>query len=514
LLTVFNVRLGWWIGNPRHQTCWHYSGPRNGLAYLLVELAGSADGKSKYVYLSDGGHFENLGIYELVHRRCRYIIACDGGQDENFSFEDLGNAIRKCRADFGIEIDIDLSAIRPQETDGGKIRSAAHCAVGSIFYPDASRGTLVYLKASLSGDEPADILEYAALNPEFPHQSTTNQFFEESQFESYRKLGYHIGKSTFGEIFERIQATENNREWKLDSDRAGFFSELRWRWLASSPKTAGSFTRHAETLAKLMQRWREDRDLTFLDTQMTPEWERLMSGATDPPSINDGLPETAQERRAGFYFCNALVQLMEDVYLDLNLGEESEHPDNAGWMNLFRHWAWSSMFRATWVISSSCYGARFRSFCEYKLELGLNTTGRIAIAKLSEVDDSSLNYREVELLRAGKFGPEYEFYRFDILVKRPDPPHADMTRLTVGIAVVRKADAKLAYFRVQEHLRMMGLARRVLDAMIVEGQCPVEQAPEWNSLPKTFPEDVTEENRERVERMLDSAHARLRKGRG
>lgn len=515
LLTVFNVRLGAWIGNPRHQKCWTRSGPGFGLGYLLVELAGAANNKSNYVYLSDGGHFENLGIYELVRRRCRYIIACDGGQDAAFTFDDLGNAIRKCRSDFGVEIDIDLDSIFPKASGSPGVRSfsGTHCAVGSIAYPNAPfRGTLIYLKASLSGDEPADVLEYASLHPEFPHQTTADQFFDESQFESYRKLGYHIGAAVFTEAARRRLPKERAGAGLLDLDRARFFSDLRHRWRTSSPNTAASFTRHAEALAKLMRRLREDPDLEFLDTQMTPEWERLMSGASDyvevASAVSLGLPAKTAQRRAGFHFCNGLLQLMEDVYLDLNLETEHEHPDNAGWMNLFDHWSWSAMFRVTWMISASCYGARFRSFCEDRLKLDPVSIGRIQIVLAKSNQDARLNYRERELLGAPVFDWAGDrLYRLEIVVTRPDPPHADMTELTVGVAVVSTTN-RLAYFRIQEHLRTMGLARRMVDTMVVDGRCPLDPKPEWREGLSELAEPITPENLERMERILESAHLR------
>jgi len=518
LLTVFNVRLGSWIGNPRHQYSWRRSGPRLGLGYLLVELAGAANNQSHYVYLSDGGHFEDLGIYELIRRRCRYIVACDGGQDSAFIFDDLGNAVRKCRADFGVEIDIDLDSIRTKaaSSPGARAFNGTHCAVGSITYPDACSGTLIFIKASLTGDEPADVLEYAAVHPEFPHQPTADQFFDESQFESYRKLGYHMGMAVFAEAAQRRLRTHGAGVQTLDSDRARFFSDLRQRWRASSPNTAASFTRHAEALVKLTRQLRDDPDLEFFETQITPEWERLMSGAAGAPTgsataasspASLGLPSKSSQRRAGFHFCNSLLQLMEDVYLDLNLETESDHPDNAGWMNLFRHWSWSAMFRVTWVISASCYGARFRSFCEDRLQLDPASLGRIQIIAAASPDDPRLNYRERELLRSSQFDWKHDqLYRLEIVVVRPDPPNADLTELTVGVAVVR--NRQLVYFRIQDHLRNMGLARRMLDVMIVDGKCPVNPKPAWREGLDQLAEPVTRENQERVERMLDSAQTR------
>ncbi len=218
LLTVFNVRLGHWVGNPTHPTTWCSSGPGFGGLYLASELFGLTNEKTRYVYLSDGGHFENLGIYELVRRRCRYIVASDAGQDGNFGFEDLGNAIRKCYIDFGVQIEIDIAAIRPDEKSH---RTQSCFSVGYIHYPDGMSGTLVYLKPSLSEKTPADILNYALQNTAFPHESTADQWFSEAQFESYRKLGYSIGMRLFGtaQNMERARADESQTQdpaWLFD----------------------------------------------------------------------------------------------------------------------------------------------------------------------------------------------------------------------------------------------------------------------------------------------------------
>lgn len=192
LLTLFNARLGWWAGNPRNRRTWARPGPLFALHWLFLELFGFVNQRSAYINLSDGGHFDNLGLYELVRRRCRYIIAVDAEEDPNYVFESLGEAVRKCRADFGIEIRIDIRAIRP--VDG---QSKTHHAVGRIYYPepDSEPGWLLYLKASITGDEPADVAEYWRENPAFPQQSTVNQFFSESEFESYRRLGLHVSRS-------------------------------------------------------------------------------------------------------------------------------------------------------------------------------------------------------------------------------------------------------------------------------------------------------------------------------
>lgn len=220
LLAFFNVRLGWWLGNPGPAGAQTFdrSCPRIAVRPLLAETFGLTDSANPYVYLSDGGHFENLGLYEMVLRRCHCIVAIDASCDTARSFTDLGNAIRKIRVDQGVEIDINLELLRGEP---GSRLSRAHYALGIIRYDrvdhGASPGLLVYVKPSLTGNEPADVTEYADCHDEFPHEPTADQFFDESQFESYRALGAHIVEKVFGRpvshptgeadlLFEQIRA--------------------------------------------------------------------------------------------------------------------------------------------------------------------------------------------------------------------------------------------------------------------------------------------------------------------
>lgn len=195
LLTLFNARLGAWLGNPgpAGAATWHDADPRLGPTPLLRELFGLTSDRNPYVFLSDGGHFENLGLYEMVRRRCRTIIVSDAGCDPQYTFEDLSNAVRKIRIDFSIPIEFPAAGLGMEL--GGQGHGNAHVAIGTIRYSvvdgSVDDGLLVYMKATLSGDEPADVLNYARSHPAFPHESTSNQFFTEAQFESYRVLGHH-----------------------------------------------------------------------------------------------------------------------------------------------------------------------------------------------------------------------------------------------------------------------------------------------------------------------------------
>jgi hypothetical protein len=204
LLSLFNVRLGWWLGNPgaAGEKTYKKSGPTFGPRALVAETLGWTDDRHPYVYLSDGGHFENLGLYEMVLRRCHVIVVSDGSADPSLTFSDLGNAISKIRDDLGIPIIFDNLPITPKERDAltctqGKEQNEKYCAIGTICYTHkdgekAVDGVLIYIKPNVYGGEPADVFHYAKSNKDFPHESTGDQMYSESQFESYRMLGYHI----------------------------------------------------------------------------------------------------------------------------------------------------------------------------------------------------------------------------------------------------------------------------------------------------------------------------------
>jgi hypothetical protein len=199
LLSLFNVRLGWWLGNTRQTVnnkpndTFKRAHPRNSAMPLVNEALGFTDNDHPYIYLSDGGHFENLGLYEMVLRRCHTIVLSDAGRDPAAAFDDLGNAIRKIRIDLGIDIKFQ-GRIRIFSRTGKEI--GKHCALAKIIYSDvdagAPDGDLLYIKPSIYGEEPPDIYNYAQACKDFPHESTGDQWFSESQFESYRALGSHI----------------------------------------------------------------------------------------------------------------------------------------------------------------------------------------------------------------------------------------------------------------------------------------------------------------------------------
>jgi len=167
----------------------------------LSEALGLTDDLSPYVYLSDGGHFENMGLFEMVLRRCRLIICTDAGADPEYQFADIGNAVRKIRIDLGIPIEFDSMPVHRQRAPDDV--SGRYCYLGRIRYSyvdgdQAPDGILVCFKPVLCGKEPQDVLNYAAQNKAFPQEPTSDQFFGESQFESYRRLGQFAVETVLG----------------------------------------------------------------------------------------------------------------------------------------------------------------------------------------------------------------------------------------------------------------------------------------------------------------------------
>lgn len=197
LMTFFNIRLGRWCPNPGKQD-WRRAGPRSNLAWLIAEASGNTNERRNFVYLSDGGHFENTAVYELVRRRCSHIVMVDAGADPARAFEDLGNLIRKVRVDLGAEIELKLNDLYALKTG----RSTAGFVRGQVTYAtnnERATGKILLIKPTLGKDrlEPADVYNYARGDETFPQQTTLDQWFDESQFEAYRCLGSFLAKAAF-----------------------------------------------------------------------------------------------------------------------------------------------------------------------------------------------------------------------------------------------------------------------------------------------------------------------------
>ena len=210
-LALLNVRLGRWFPNPQQLSKFgkHLTWPRP--RYFLAEAFFRTRESFRYVFLSDGGHIDNLGVYELLRRRAAVIIVVDGEADGSMDFPALVQLQRLARIDLGVRIRLPWGEIKrhTRETSAEIVAEkkrtmnlGPHAAIGIIEYPgetaaEAEAGVLIYLKASLTGDENDYVTDYKKRNPDFPHETTLNQFFSEEQFEVYRALGFHIANRLF-----------------------------------------------------------------------------------------------------------------------------------------------------------------------------------------------------------------------------------------------------------------------------------------------------------------------------
>lgn len=236
LMTLLNLRLGFWAPSPGNEH-WESRQTRLWPLHTLREFLSQTTDLSSYCYLTDGGHFDNLGIYSLVERGCRYIVAVDAVADPEPCFSDLGNAIRRCRIDFNADIDLDVTTFIKSK-DNSFVNQ--HYAIGQIVYSEehvktlgwkhttlsARTGVIVYIKSSLLRNEKelrADVRQYGIENSSFPQQSTINQWFDEAQFESYRQLGRHCALQAFDKVTTDRHKTK--REELRKKKQTGLSSE-------------------------------------------------------------------------------------------------------------------------------------------------------------------------------------------------------------------------------------------------------------------------------------------------
>jgi hypothetical protein len=278
-MTLFNLRTGYWIQNPKYfirdkererrrdaakedtknkqakdtskseaETTWTFRDEFTfrwsnwaqkhalWLRYIVRELTGDMDADMPKVNVSDGGHTgDNLGILPLIQRRCSTIVVADFEADGAYSFDSFGQAIRLAKSIYNVDINIDLTKLMPIKQADGELYSPCSVVEGIVTYNLVEKitnkdgkqenrfykkkGQIIYMKSSISllkgsatvydedaapppVSEPAPVmvLNYFKKNPQFPHQTTADQYFDEVQFEAYRMLGEHIGRQAAGKV--------------------------------------------------------------------------------------------------------------------------------------------------------------------------------------------------------------------------------------------------------------------------------------------------------------------------
>ncbi len=170
---------------------WH----EPGALYVWREAIGSMKLDRRFLYITDGGHWDNLGLVELVRRRCTRIVCLDASLDPKDSFEPLQAAISLCRSDLGVEIDIDPRPLT-RNSDGVAEKDTV---IGTIRYGDQEEGRLVYTRATISEATPAALALYAN-DHAFPDHSTGDQFFSDDEFEAFRALGFSAAERSLAAL--------------------------------------------------------------------------------------------------------------------------------------------------------------------------------------------------------------------------------------------------------------------------------------------------------------------------
>jgi hypothetical protein len=224
LLTLANLRLGHWWKSPLPENgIWNYFAQT--YDYFLSEMLARFKRQKGYWHLSDGGHSENTGALSLLERGCNFILVSDNGEDPDYQFSDLEIFVRTARTDIGAEIEVVSDRAFPthlnlekkhffngtaedwrkkakdKDSNAFALLLAAtripSTDVSDTPYVKPEPGWIIWLKPSLFRELPSDIATYAELHPDFPQQPTSNQFFDEAQWESYRRLGFAMGRTLF-----------------------------------------------------------------------------------------------------------------------------------------------------------------------------------------------------------------------------------------------------------------------------------------------------------------------------
>ncbi|MDP1819483.1 MAG: patatin-like phospholipase family protein [Acidimicrobiales bacterium] len=204
LLALGNLRLGVWYPNPRYHQDHTPNDPEGRRFdmrwyrthhprpwYLAKEALGLHRLRDPWIYVTDGGHYENLGLVELLRRGCTEIYCFDAAGDTTDTFGTLSDAMRIARAELEVEIDIRPAPMRPGEDASGI--SNLGVWPGIVRYADGGVGWLVLSKLTVPRTAPFDIIDLARTLDSFPTHPTADQLYTDQKFEAYRALGHHLG---------------------------------------------------------------------------------------------------------------------------------------------------------------------------------------------------------------------------------------------------------------------------------------------------------------------------------
>lgn len=308
------------------------------------------------VYVTDGGHLDNSGLDALIRRRCDFMIVVDGEQDGPGTYAGLAQAVRLARLD-GVDVEIDLTDTTP----GADGYARSPCAVGRVRYPAEDgrpprEATLLYIKPTVSVHEPVEVRNYRLRNPAFPHEPTSNQFFDAEQFDAYRQLGHWSAERAFLPVTTRWNGVSQCAEpidpfQLLAQPLARTFAGLHSAWRIAKASDLPTFL-------GLTNGW-----MARIDTRLPPHEALAAEGkvsavsealaAFDEPTLRAELQK---------------LQHMEQVFEACRLWQTVHFTDNAGWLQLFWLYWESPSFRAVWAAYRAFFSQDFCHFAERVLD--------------------------------------------------------------------------------------------------------------------------------------------------
>ncbi|MFN8517750.1 MAG: hypothetical protein U0841_35285 [Chloroflexia bacterium] len=361
IMTTLGLRLGLWLRHPKQFVETESIEVRRVGFSFFRELLGRSDAnRDRAVFLSDGGHFDNTGVYELVRRHCRYILVSDCGADSVRAFDDLGTVVRRVREDFGVDIRINLDALRPNENG----RSRQPMVAGDIHYPDGDTGVLLIIKPTITGSEPPDILQYHARNGVFPHQSTADQFFDEAQWESYRRLGLHAVRSAFSPSSVTVGAasvaTSQDERIAVGNRMRDTFNRARREWLARP----ADFAQRVDRLARVMGALDATMRSAGATLQRQLYWELGNAPTATSRNGNSNESSNAEDTLSAITALRQGLVAFESIFLSESLATEYNQPMYTGVINVMARWFRAPMMIGWWPLLKSTCSEPFRRFVE------------------------------------------------------------------------------------------------------------------------------------------------------
>ncbi|MFQ5526622.1 MAG: hypothetical protein ACE5GX_10210, partial [Thermoanaerobaculia bacterium] len=459
LLTALGLRLGLWVEGPvgtqEHYRQRSASLQRNfpGLLFLR-ELLGFSRSRGEWVHLSDGAHFENLALYELIRRHCRYILVSDCGADPDVAFDDFGNAVRRVREDFGVEIEIDLAALRPAKDDAAKKESTRQPVVaGDIHYPGGDNGILLYVKPTLSGNEPEDITQYARRNGDFPHETTLDQFYDEAQWEAYRRLGEHVIDEALENIRHSVAVPGSGADY---ATLVRYFLEARLAWPSSTRDDVA-------VLAGLDKEW------TALEQKIVAD------GASLRDELFPGLPavqRTTASLVENLPHVQEALRLMVAVYLRSGIADSpkaASHPRFQGWLNRFGRWYNTYDFKTWWPWLAPLQNRSFVEFMSQKFD-GLSASKRHKAQLISirpgMPHQGWLDPWSIHSARLPKSRPGVKIERFGLVAKL-GPEATDLLAAVADLELdATTVTLKVEHFNVPPGLWSIGIGEVLVDKLV------------------------------------------------